>query len=80
MRSREEQLAFALQRLSRDLGKDTEAIILVQYTNNRPWVETIVVPAMASRYPAAEILLQPISLTSGAHMGPGTWAVAYLPL
>ncbi|MBL7172514.1 MAG: hypothetical protein ISS68_06725 [Desulfobacteraceae bacterium] len=31
------------------------------------------------RYPFAEVKLQPLSLTSGAHMGPGTWAVAFLP-
>jgi fatty acid-binding protein DegV len=30
-------------------------------------------------YPRAEIILQPMSLTSGAHMGPGTWGVAFLP-
>jgi hypothetical protein len=30
-------------------------------------------------YPQAEIVLQPLSLTSGAHYGPGTWALAFLP-
>ncbi|BBO88864.1 DegV family protein [Desulfosarcina ovata] len=80
VRNRREQLDFALQRLSRDLGKAASAMILMQYTDNRPWVETTVLPQIASRYPAAEILLRPISLTSGAHMGPGTWAVAYLPM
>ena len=29
-------------------------------------------------FPEAEILLRPISLTASAHMGPGTWAVAFL--
>jgi fatty acid-binding protein DegV len=34
---------------------------------------------LVKRYPQAEIFLQPLSLTSGAHMGPGTWGVAFLP-
>jgi hypothetical protein len=29
-------------------------------------------------YPLAAVILQPLSLTSGAHMGPGTWGVAFL--
>jgi hypothetical protein len=29
-------------------------------------------------YPQADVRLQPLSLTSGAHMGPGTWGVAFL--
>ena len=32
------------------------------------------------RLPGARVLLRPMSLTSGAHMGPGTWALAYLGL
>ena len=32
-----------------------------------------------ARHPAAEVALSPLSLTSGAHMGPGTWGVAFLP-
>jgi hypothetical protein len=31
-------------------------------------------------YPQADIILQPLSLTSGAHMGPGTWGVAFLSI
>lgn len=80
VKSRREQVAFALDRLERDLADDAAATILVQYTDNRPWVESAVVPAIRDRYPSAEIQLRPISLTSGAHMGPGTWAIAYLAL
>jgi len=34
---------------------------------------------IAELYPQTEIILQPLSLTSGAHMGPGTWGIAFLP-
>ena len=78
VRSQSEQVALAFKHLDRDLPADTAALILVEYTDNRPWVEAAVVPAIASRYPSADILVRPISLTSGAHMGPGTWGVAYL--
>ncbi|MFW6284525.1 MAG: hypothetical protein ACOC1H_03990, partial [Desulfosalsimonas sp.] len=30
-----------------------------------------------SLFPHAELLLQPISMTSGVHIGPGAWAVAW---
>jgi hypothetical protein len=29
--------------------------------------------------PKAKILLTPLSLSSGVHMGPGTWAIAFAP-
>ena len=78
VRNRRDQVAFALNHLEQDLADTDAPMILVQYTDNRPWVEATVVPAIAAGHPTAEILLRPLSLTSGAHMGPGTWAVAYL--
>ena len=36
-------------------------------------------PEIVRRWPEAEIILHPLSLTSGVHMGPGTWGVAFLP-
>jgi hypothetical protein len=73
------QLAFALEKLAAALGEDQKALIMLEYTDNAGWVTDTVLPEIARRYPAAEILLHPLSLTSGAHMGPGTWAVAFLP-
>lgn len=76
------QLAFALERLAAVLGEDKadkKALIMLEYTDNAAWVAGTVQPEIARRHPAAEILLHPMSLTSGAHMGPGTWAVAFLP-
>ena len=74
------QLRFALEKLEGALKRDGEgALLLLEYTDNAPWVVQTVRPEITRRWPAAEILLQPMSLTSGAHMGPGTWAVAFLP-
>jgi DegV family protein with EDD domain len=72
------QLAFALEKLAA-LGEGKKALIMLEYTDNAAWVEGTVRPEIARRHPAAEILLHPLSLTSGVHMGPGTWAVAFLP-
>jgi fatty acid-binding protein DegV len=38
-----------------------------------------VMPEIIKRYPNAEIKLQPLSLTTGVHTGPGTWSLAFLP-
>ncbi len=73
------QLAFALEKLAAALGEDKKALIMLEYTDNAAWVADTVLPEIARRHPAAEILLHPLSLTSGVHMGPGTWAVAFLP-
>jgi len=31
-------------------------------------------------FPRAEVLVQPMSLTTGVHVGPGTWGIAYQKL
>lgn len=79
VRDREGQLAFALERLGAGLADDGQALILLQYTDNEAWVAATVRPEVARCHPRAELLLVPMSLTAGAHMGPGTWAVAFLP-
>jgi DegV family protein with EDD domain len=74
-----EQIAFALDRLDREFGRRARGLILIEHTDNRMWLEKQVLPAVAARFGAAEIRLAPLSLTAGAHMGPGTWGVAFLP-
>jgi DegV family protein with EDD domain len=78
VRRRGEQLPLALKRLDRTLEKAPAPLLLLQYTDNRQRVMTEIQPALQERYPAAEIVVTPLSLTSGVHMGPGTWAVAWL--
>jgi DegV family protein with EDD domain len=78
-RSRDDQMAFALDQLGRRTDDTARAMILVQYADNRQWVEQTAAAEIKERFPGAEVLIRPLSLTSGAHMGPGTWAVAFLP-
>ncbi len=77
--TREGQLAFALTRLESCFDPGEAPLLLMQYSDNRGWVEQVAAGQLRSLLPAARILFRPLSLTSGAHMGPGAWAVAFLP-
>ncbi|HVO66065.1 MAG TPA: DegV family protein [Syntrophales bacterium] len=78
VRNREEQLRFAIEAMGRSLQPEVNALVMLEYSDNRPWMEEIK-NEVVKRYPKARIIIHPLSLTSGAHMGPGTWAVAFLP-
>ncbi|MGV8081343.1 MAG: DegV family protein [Syntrophales bacterium] len=78
VRNRKDQVRFALEKLEAGLPSPGTGVVLLEHSNNRPWLEKDVLPLVRSRFPAAEILLEPLSLTSAAHMGPETWAVAFL--
>jgi uncharacterized protein len=71
------QLAFALEKLKERSNQSAIPTILLQYSDNEPWVATAVRQQVESLLPQAEILLTPLSLTSGVHMGPGTWSIAF---
>jgi len=73
----EEQLAFALEKLNTSISKDSSPFIMLEYSDNQEWVQDAATNEIQNHYPSAEIMLQPLSLTSGAHMGPGTWAIAF---
>lgn len=76
------QRDFALKMLQRDCaphGLEGPCCVLLQYTDNYRWVEDVAVADILRFFPRARILVRPMSLTSGAHMGPGTWAMAFLP-
>jgi hypothetical protein len=79
VRNQADQLEFALARLQQSVDPAVPFVALLEYTNNEEWVRMVVGAELARRFPSAEVLFQPMSLTSGAHMGPGTWAVAFLP-
>jgi DegV family protein with EDD domain len=78
-RSRKGQLRFAIEHLERAISQDSASFVMLEYSDNKAWVEGAVKPEISGRFPKAELILQPLSLTSGAHMGPGTWAVAFMP-
>lgn len=77
VRSRKGQLAFAIERLGEHLAGSAAPMILLQYSDNEEWVTAIARSQIKALLPEAEILLAPLSLTSGVHMGPGTWSVAF---
>lgn len=79
VRNQEDQLKFALKKLDASIKDDSRAFIMLEYSDNKNWVEGTVKKELEELYADAEIILQPLSLTSGAHMGPGTWGVAFLP-
>lgn len=79
VKNRPDQLRFALRRLTFDLAEALKPLILLEYSDNFEWVEGEVADRLHQTFPSAEIILQPLSLTTGAHTGPGTWAVAVHP-
>lgn len=79
VRNRKEQLAFACDRLKAEFGPADAPHLLLQFSDNSDWVREAAVPRIKKLLPRADILLRPLSLTSGAHMGPGTWSLAFLP-
>ncbi len=79
VRNQEEQLKIAQERLAGSLQNDSPVLIMLEYSDNCDWVNKTVKKILEDHYPQAEVILQPLSLTSGAHMGPGTWGVAFLP-
>jgi hypothetical protein len=77
VRNRQGQIDFALGKLASAARSDRICHILLEYTDNRQWVEGQVQPSIARDHPGVEIDIGPLSLTAGAHMGPGTWAMAF---
>ena len=78
VRNRRDQVALAFERLHKALDPEREASIMLEYTDNRDWIENEILAQVTRRFPLAKIILQPLSLTSAAHMGPGTWGIAFL--
>lgn len=79
-RNLQQQKRFAFDRLEKELDGRVPALILLEHSDNRSWVEDNMVEPIRKMFPKAEILVRPFSLTTGAHTGPGTWAVAFIPL
>jgi hypothetical protein len=72
-------LKLALERLAAECPRQGTPLLLLEYSDNRDWVAGPVAEAVARQHPQAEILLEPLSLTTAVHTGPGTWGVAWLP-
>ena len=78
-RSTKEQVRFAFRRLEQGLRGDRGAALLLEYTDNREWLEKEIKPEIERRFPRARVIMQVMSMTSAVHMGPGTWGIAFLP-
>lgn len=78
--SHQAQVDFALKKLETELPRDACALVLLQYSDNQARVEGEIEPRVRQLLPQAEILCVPLSLTSGVHMGPGTWSLAFAPV
>lgn len=75
--SRKGQLDFALEKLAARFRHADNPVLMLQYSDNKEWVAGMVQQQLKELLPGAEILLVPLSLTSGVHMGPGTWSLAF---
>jgi hypothetical protein len=51
-------------------------VVMIEYTDNREWIERVMAHLKTALPADAEILSSPLSSTSAVHMGPGTWGVA----
>lgn len=74
------QVDFALEKLETELAPNSKALVLLQYSDNHARVQDEIEPQVRQLLPQAEILCVPLSLTSGVHMGPGTWSLAFAPV
>lgn len=77
VRNAQAQLDFGLEKLEKYKGNSENLFVLLQYSDNKTWLQKKVESAVRQLLPDAEIKLVPLSLTSGVHMGPGTWSIAY---
>ncbi len=76
VRSTRDQVKFAFRHLEQDFPKNQNATLLLEYTDNKGWLEGEIKPEIERRFPRAKVILQSLSLTSASHMGPGSWGIA----
>ncbi len=78
VRSLRDQVKFAFRRLEQDILKGQKATLLLEYSDNKERLEGEIKPEIERRFPLVKVITQPLSLTSAAHMGPGSWGMAFL--
>jgi DegV family protein with EDD domain len=79
VRKASEQVDFSLDYLKKRFSSADRPTLLLQFSDNATRVNARIRPALEQQFPRARIMVSPLSLTSGAHMGPGTWGVAFCP-
>ncbi len=78
VRNRQAQIDFCLGKLAEQKERFQKLFILLQYSDNKELLEEQIKPLLEKQFLDAEIMIVPLSLTSGVHMGPGTWSLAYV--
>lgn len=76
---KKEQLGFVLDKLQHYAADDALPSVMIQYSDNRSWVEDVAKKEIEGIHPQLNLIVQPLSLTSGVHLGPGTWGISILP-
>jgi hypothetical protein len=77
-KSTKDQVKLAFRRLEKNILKDQKTTLLLEYTDNREWLEGEIKPEIERRFPLVKVILQSLSLTTAAHVGPGSWGIAFL--
>ena len=77
VRNLRDQMKFAFRCLEQNILKDQKAALLLEYSDNKEWLEGEIKPEIERRYPLMQIIVQPLSLTTAAHVGPGSWGIAF---
>jgi DegV family protein with EDD domain len=77
-KSAKDQVKFAFRHLEKHILKERKNLLLLEYTDNREWLEGEIKPKIERRFPLVQVILQPLSLTTAAHVGPGAWGIAFL--
>ncbi len=80
LRKKEEQLDFAVNYMKNRLKDKDSSLILLEYSDNYEWIKQNVELRLRDVFSSSILITQPLSLTAGTHMGPGTWGTAFLPL
>ncbi|HOO71291.1 MAG TPA: DegV family protein [Spirochaetota bacterium] len=78
-RSSGEQIDFLIEKMKEALAEKSSPLVMLQYTDNADWVRDTIKTKISAAFPGAECIMRPLSLTTGAHTGPGTWGVSFLP-
>jgi fatty acid-binding protein DegV len=78
VKSPKDQVIFAFRHLEQNISKDQKATLLLEYSDNWKWVEEVIKQEIEQRFPLVQVIMQPLSLTTAAHTGPGSWGIAFL--
>jgi fatty acid-binding protein DegV len=76
----QQQVDWLKAHLERELPREGPLIVMMEYTDNRDRIAGIVEHVITPLRPDVDVLIRPFSLTTGVHIGPGSWGIAFLPL